>query len=191
MPIDKVSVSIPAAPELPGHLAQRRERDALFLEPGPNQRQAHETAQPQVWQLGAGGRQFRQCGRRDASLGRFVVDIDLQADIERWLVVRPLLGQAPRCLDLVDCVHPVKVFGDHPCFIALQVSDEVPGEVQIGQCPDLVDTLLDEVFAKITLPGGSGFANLHKGLFFAHREQSDACRLTAGLDRRLTQQITD
>ena len=81
-------------------------------------------------------------------------------------------------------MDPVKVFGDDPCFIALQVSDEVPGEVEIRQRLDLFDAFLDEVLAECALPGSGGLADLLQGLLLANREQADVGRVPARLDRR-------
>ena len=102
-----------------------------------------------------------------------------------------LVGEATSDLEFVDCVDPVKVFRDDACFIALQVADEVPGEVQGRKCLDLFEPFLDVVFAEIALPRGSRLADGAKWLFFADGEQTDAFRVAVRLGRRFAQQITD
>ena len=127
----------------------------------------------------------------DAGLAVFVVQLYLDTYIQRRQVRGTLSRQALCGLELVDGVNPVKVLGDEACFITLQVADEMPHEIEVASLLDLGETFLDEVLAKIALPGCGRGANLVERLFFAHCEQADRRRISFSLIGRLCQQTAD
>ena len=88
-------------------------------------------------------------------------------------------------------MDPVKVFRDGTCFIALQVADKVPGQALRGRRLDFLEALLDEIFAKVALPGRRRRENLVQGLLFADGEQIDGIGVATGFARRNRQQIAD
>ena len=67
----------------------------------------------------------------------------------------------------------------------------MPGEVRVGRRLNLVEALLDEIFAEIPLPSGRGLDDLLQGLFFADGEQADAVGVTISPGRCSCQQIAD
>jgi twitching motility protein PilT len=71
----------------------------------------------------------------------------------------------------VDAMHPMEMFGDGACLVALHGADEMPFESQIGECRDLGQGFLNIAFAKTELSGGVGFPNRIGGKCLAHRQE--------------------
>ena len=59
-------------------------------------------------------------------------------------------------------MYPVEVFSDGPGLIGLQMADEMPDQVISAAGGDLFQSFLDEIFAKIALPGIGGLQNRSK-----------------------------
>jgi len=132
---------------------------------------AHQTAQAQPGQLGHRLRQRQRIRRHHARLGGAAVDVDLDAHLQRRQMRRALLTQALRDLEAVHRVHPVKMLGHQPGFVALDRANAVPHQRQLAQRGDFLHRFLDVVFAKPGLPGGirgldgirtKGFGNRQK-----------------------------
>ena len=68
-------------------------------------------------------------------------------------------------------MNPVEILGDLASLVALQMADKVPDEALTARFFNLFDAFLDEIFAKITLPGGRRFENLLERLFLADSQQ--------------------
>ena len=87
-----------------------------------------------------------------------------------------LVVQALRDFEAVYRVHPVKVLGDEFGFVALDGANAVPHQwvVTALQCGNFVDTFLDVVFAKVTLPTGRHLAHIVGTESFRHGEQLHA-----------------
>ena len=126
-----------------------------------------------------------------AAFACLIINVDLEANIERSAAGRSLIGQTLRDLQSVDSVNPVKVLSDGSCFIALQVAYEVPGKVVGPDQSDLFETFLEVVLAEVRLPLGHGFAYRLDGLFLADCQQVDSRRVATCLARRIGQQIAD
>ncbi|MGB5345628.1 MAG: hypothetical protein WBN23_05635, partial [Woeseia sp.] len=121
----------------------------------------------------------------------FIVDIDLQANVQRNGVSSAMLAQAASNFQPVDRVHPVEMFSNLTRLVALQVANEMPDKIAARGGPDLVDPLLHEVLAEVPLARPGQRQDGRKGLPLADREQLDgACRPPGGL-RRSIQQIMD
>ena len=129
MPIDRVSSCRPTPVRAFLKFSQSGERFALFLECCPDGRQAHESPQAQSWKCGNGQCELRQGSWRDARLARLVIDVHLDAQVQRFDARRPLLTQSFGNLQSVDSVNPVEVLGHSTRFVGLQVTDKVPDQV--------------------------------------------------------------
>ena len=114
---------------------------------------------------------------------RFVVDIDLQADIERSEAGRALIAESLRRLQRVNGVNPVKVLSDDSCFIVLQVPDKVPGQVQVRVWAIFSRPSWTKFSPKSRCPA-SGAPESSQGLFFAYGEQLHGIGLASGLNSR-------
>jgi hypothetical protein len=72
---------------------------------------------------------LRQCQQIVGHYPRFVdtaVHVDLNADLQGGQAIGALLAQALRDFEPVDRLHPVKMLGHQPGFVALQRSDAMP-----------------------------------------------------------------
>ena len=78
----------------------------------------------------------------DTAFAVFIVDIDLNAHLERRQVGGPLLTQAAGNFFSINGMHPVKVFGDVAGFVRLNGANEVPRERQITECLDFIQCFL-------------------------------------------------
>ena len=108
--------------------------------------------------------------RFHARFRRFVVNIDLQADIQVGKLVGALCAEALGDLEAIDGMDPVEMGGDSPGFIGLQVPDKVPDKVISAAGGDLFEPFLDEIFAKVPLTGIGSLKNGRNRLFFADCE---------------------
>jgi hypothetical protein len=127
----------------------------------------------------------------NARLSSLVVNIDLQANTEIGTVSRSLLTESLGDPEAVHRVYPVKLLGNGPGLVGLQVADKVPAKVVAVDGIDLLDAFLDEVFAKIALPGLGCCQDARNGLLFAHCQQSDGAGIATCIAGCLRQQISD
>ena len=118
-------------------------------------RNGHQAAQYEPRQPRHLGRQCSYLVRCHAALRLFAADIDLQQHVERWLVLRTLLGQALRHLQAVDRLGPLEVFRDLARLVALDRPDEMPlnrsVRRRLADTSDLVHGFLNVVLAKVAL----------------------------------------
>ena len=80
-------------------------------------------------------------------------------------------AQAFRDAEAVDRVDPLEVLRDVARLVALQLTDEMPGERQVGEPGDLCDAFLHIVLAKIMLPCVRGATHQCRWLLLADRQQ--------------------
>eukprot|EP01136_Pigoraptor_vietnamica_P012325 Opistho-1_new@52130 len=155
----------------------------------------HESAQLQPRQQRKGSRQCQSLRRCHTGLGGAAVNVDLQADLQRRQMRRPLLAQALRDLQAVHRLHPVEVFSHQPRLVALQGADVMPfrsaGMAGIRRTKaigfpfkrfanrkNLLHALLDIVLAEGALPARH---RRHHGLrpeSLGHGQQPHAGRIT-------------
>ena len=86
-------------------------------------------------------------------------------------------------------MNPVKMFGNRPGFIGLQMADEVPDGVVIRDFLDFGKAFLDEVFAKIALSGRQGLKDRLDRFSLAHGQQAYRLDGTPRVQRCIGQQI--
>ena len=122
------------------------------LEAFARRRDAHQTAQLQARQLRArGAPAARAPSRRYAALAGLVGEPHLDTYIERRRVVRPLLAEAHGDALAIERVDPVEMLGDGARLVRLQLTDEVPGQLQVGERCELRQRFLQVVLAEIPL----------------------------------------
>ena len=112
---------------------------------------------------GAGGEERVRCRassgsspRNDAGFAGLTGDVHLQADLQRWQVIRPLFAQAPGDLDPVHAVHPVEMTRDGPGFVGLDRADEVPDQVRSSACGHFLQGFLQVALTEIPQAAGIG-----------------------------------
>ena len=76
-------------------------------------------------------RQFRHCSEIDAGLAVFVIDVDLNADIQRWHSLGALIAEPTRYLETIDAMRPVEGRGNVTRLVGLNGADEVPADIEI------------------------------------------------------------
>ncbi len=121
----------------------------------------------------------------------FIVDVDLQANVQVTETFGPLPTEPRGRLEPVDGVDPVKMLRNGPGLVGLQVTDEVPDEFIAGHGQDLFEPLLNLVFSEIPLAGAGRFEDAGDRLFFADREQSNTIGSAARIVCSFRQQISD
>ncbi len=120
-----------------------------------------------------------------------MADIDLQQDIQRRQVFRPLLVQALRDFGALDGMHPGKVFSKCASFVGLDRADEMPNDVGIGYGCDFAKPFLKIVFAKVQLARVTRDAHAFRRLGFAGREQLHGAWLTPVLNLKARDALLD
>jgi len=129
--------------------------------------------------------------RRYARFAFFVVNIDLNANIECIGIKGPLFAQSLRDLEAVNGMHPGEIIGYKPRFVALDMPDKVPDQVVPTRCRHLVNALFGEILAEVPLPGGDRLQHRFGTLRLARGEQAHGFRLPVSLHRSFCQQIVD
>jgi len=108
--------------------------------------------------------------------GGFLVDVDLQADIQGRQGFRPLRAQSLGDFSPVHAVDPGKMLGDAPGLVGLNRADEMPLQFQRRQFSPLSQGFLQIVFPEAGLArcrhGGDGRGRLR----FADRQQPHRAR---------------
>src|SRR6056297_1353084 len=157
--------------------AQTGKGPALGVQPLRRGRDAHQAAQAQPRQPGDPVGQRRELLRRAAALGRLVVDVDLDAHLQRRRLGRTLLAQAPRDLDPLDGVHPVETLGDRPGLVRLDGADEMPGEARFAERLHGSERALQRVLAEMALAGRHHGAHPLQGLALGDGHQRHRGRI--------------
>ena len=104
---------------------------------------------------------------------------------------RPLCRQTLGNFQTINAVHPVKVLGDLPGFVALQGADAMPHQARHAfERGDFVHAFLHIVFAKVALAQGGHGGDLIGGEGFGHSQQLHAVELATRLQHRLCDAFT-
>src|ERR1700756_2215786 len=98
-------------------------RVALRVEIFARLRDRHQSAQRDPRQRRDFASERGCVGGCDAAFGGLAAHVDLQADIERPKVWRPLLGEALSNLETVDRMHPIEMLSDWARLVRLQAGD--------------------------------------------------------------------
>ena len=122
----------------------------------------------------------------DAPLGRLRHQGDLNAQIERRGVKRPLFRQPPGHAQPVDAVHPVEALGNGAGLVRLQAADEMPVQRQGAQFVHLCQSLLEIVFTEIRDAGRGGRPYRFGRLGLGNRDQGDGGGIAPGRLGRMT-----
>src|SRR5690606_20247577 len=102
--------------------------------------------------------------------------VHLDQDVQRRRVVRPLLGESPRDPFAIDRVRPVKALGDEARLVALDASDEMPDDVEVGERVELRLRFLSVALAEIALSGPIRSLYRFRRLLFADRDDRHIAR---------------
>src|SRR5204862_2479452 len=130
-------------------LAQLAESAALQCLVGCRLRYRHKTAQLQARQRRHLLCELRRFRWGDAALGRLPRYVHLDADLQLVSPGAARFREPPSDFRTVDRVHPVEALGDRARLVALDRTDEVPGEPERGELADLFDALLSVVLAEV------------------------------------------
>ena len=85
------------------------------------------------------------------------------------MIVQGLGGFEP-----TDAVYPIDKIGHGLGFTGLQLADEVPHDIVLGDCCDFLMHFLPVVLAEMSLSGLIGLHDFSNGLGLADRDQLDA-----------------
>ncbi len=121
---------------------------------------SHQAPQLYAWKLADFSGQLFNLLAVNAAFAVFMADIYLNADIYCRQVFRALFIDTTCVFEAGQRVYPGKIFCDRACFITLHPANKMPGEWQILQSLDFFNSLLQVVFAKITLAGLEGCFNI-------------------------------
>jgi hypothetical protein len=165
----------------------------------------HEAAQHQARQGSHLLRQGQGLRRGHARLVGAAVDVHLQAHLQRRQVGGPLLGQALGNFQAVHRMHPVKVLGHGPGFVALQRAYAMPLQCSRLSSPWVLclqpgaqgqyffHAFLHVVFAKCALAGLHGLDDGIGAKGLGDGQQCHRCwrtaRLCAGFVNALAQGV--
>ena len=88
-------------------------------------------------------------------------------------MVWALFVQAGRNALAIDGVHPGKPLRNSACLVGLQLTDEVPGEIQVGEAIHLAHGFLRVALAEIPLAAFSQRPNAFRRVRLAHGDEGD------------------
>ena len=137
-----------------------------------------------MWPLGDHGEQVGESVGRDAVLGVFVRDVDLDQHGQHPTGLGRLRVEGVGQAEGVEGVEQVGARGGVPRLVALERPDQVPPHVPPGalarQRIRLVDQLLDTVLAQVAQPRGDGGADGLQRARFGDGDERDLGRVTTG-----------
>jgi len=148
-------------------------------------RDAHQSGKFEMRKRHHAFRQLRQIRIRDSAFRLFAAHVDFDEDT-KFLVSSLLclcaiepLSQRP----IVDRIHRVEGLGGASGFVALQMADEMPGSLEVGDCGEFPLPFLNAVFAKVAEPGIIGFANRLRRVRFGDADQKNLFGFSGGATR--------
>lgn len=98
----------------------------------------------------------------------------------RGIERRPRAFEASRELEAIERIDGVKQSGGARGFVALQMADEMPDGVEIGDFGALRFPFLNAALAEMARACGVGFADQRSGKSFGHGDQRDVFGVAAG-----------